>query len=313
MAKEGGQMQTSVISAEGLTKTYRGVLAVDGVSFEVGRGTVTAFLGPNGAGKTTTIRMLLGLTRPDRGAGSVLGKPLGQLDRPLSEVGVFIDGSGFHPARTARDHLRVLAAAGGVGRARVDEVLETVGLTGAADRRVGKFSLGMRQRLGLAGALLGDPDVLILDEPANGLDPAGIRWLRGFLRSYAASGRTVFVSSHVLSEVAQLAGEVIVLHHGRVVTQTTVDRLVAEHSVAVRTREPERLRRALLTGGATVRAGGDGRLEVAGVPIERVGEIAAIERLVLYELTPRTASLEDVFLQLTNDGSDRGDIDERAA
>jgi len=303
-------MQTSVISAQELTKSYRGVAAVDGVSFEVPGSSVTAFLGPNGAGKTTTIRMMLGLTRPDRGAGSVLEKPFGQLDRPLSEVGVFIDGAGFHPGRAARDHLRALAAAGRVGRARVDEVLEVVGLTGAADKRVGKFSLGMRQRLGLAGAMLGDPDLLILDEPANGLDPAGIRWLRGFLRSFASSGRTVFVSSHVLSEVAQLADEVIVLNRGRVVTQTTVDRLVAEHSVAVRTPDPERLRRALLTGGAMVRGVGDGRLEVAGMPIERVGEIAAKERLVLHELTPHTANLEDVFLQLTNE---IGDSNESAA
>jgi ABC-2 type transport system ATP-binding protein len=303
-------MRTPVISAQELTKTYRGVIAVDGVSFEVEGGAVTAFLGPNGAGKTTTIRMILGLTRPDGGTGSVLGRPFGQLDRPLSDVGVFIDGSGFHPARTARDHLRALAAAGRVGRARVDDVLELVGLTGAADKQVGKFSLGMRQRLGLAGALLGDPELLILDEPANGLDPAGIRWLRGFLRSFASSGRTVFVSSHVLSEVAQLADEVIVLNRGSVVTQTTVDRLVAEHSVTVRTTEPERLRRALVASGATVRGAGDGRLEVAGLPIESVGAIAADERLVLYELTPRIANLEDVFLQLTNE---RGDSDESAA
>jgi ABC-2 type transport system ATP-binding protein len=303
-------MTAPAIAAVDRTKVYRGTAAVDRLSFDVRPGTVTAFLGPNGAGKTTTIRMLLGLAHPDAGAATVLGKPFLRLHRPWHRVGVLIDGTGFHPLRTGRAHLRVLATAAGIPRSRIDEVLALVELTGAADKRVGKYSLGMRQRLGLAAAVLGDPDLLILDEPMNGLDPAGIRWIRGLLRSFAASGRTVFVSSHLLAEVAQLADEAIVINHGRLVTHTPVDRLTAAASVTVRAAQPERLRSALLARGASVRTADDGRLDVLHMPIERIGETAARERLVLYELTRRSHTLEDVFLQLT---ATEGNHDENAA
>ena len=292
-------MTAPVIAVRDVTKTYGSRAVVDGLTFEVRPGAVTAFLGPNGAGKTTTIRVVLGLSHPDGGEATVFGRPFGALDQPMSRVGVLIDGSGFHPLRTARDHLRMLAAAGAVPARRVDEVLTLVELTDAADRKVGGFSLGMRQRLGLATALLGNPALLILDGPANGLDPAGIRWLRSFLTGFATSGRTVFVSSHVLSEVALLADEVIVINRGRLIEQTTVDRLTAGETVTVRSPHRERLRSALIARGATVRLDGDHGLEVAGLPAEDVGELAAQERVVLHQLTTHTQTLEDVFLDLT--------------
>ena len=300
-------MTASVIAVEELTKVYRSTVAVDGLSFEVRGGAVTGFLGPNGAGKTTTIRMILGLARADSGEASVFGRPYRGLERPLSKVGVLIDGSGFHPRRSARAHLTAVAAAGAIPRGRVDKVLDAVELNDAEDRNVGEFSLGMRQRLGLATALLGDPDVLILDEPANGLDPAGIRWLRGFLKSFAAAGRSVFVSSHVLSEVAQMADEVVVIDRGKLITHTSVDRLTAPTSVTVRAPEAERLRRLLSGAGATVNKLGEDRLEVVGMTSEEVGETAARKQLILYELTPRTHSLEEVFLQLTDGREARDD------
>ncbi len=294
-----GDMTQPVISVRDLVKTYGRHAAVDGLSFQVRPRTVTAFLGPNGAGKTTTIRALLGLIHPDSGETTVFGQPFASLDRPMSRVGVLIDGSGFHPLRTARNHLRMLAAAADLPAARVTEVLATVELAGAADRKVAGFSLGMRQRLGLATALLGEPDLLILDEPANGLDPAGIRWLRSFLRTFAASGRTVLVSSHVLSEVALFADEAVVINRGRLVQQTTMDALTAGSSVALRSPDPERLRRALLDRGASVTTRGEGALDVTGLPIEDVGELAAREHVTLHELTARTHTLEDTFLELT--------------
>lgn len=296
---EQADMTAPVVEARTLTKVYSGKAVVDQLSFAVRRGTVTAFLGPNGAGKTTTIRMILGLARPDLGSTAVFGRPFRMLEHPPSQVGVLIDGTGFHPLRTARSHLRMLAAAGGISPARVGEVLEMVELTSAADKKVGRYSLGMRQRLGLAAALLGDPELLILDEPTNGLDPAGIRWIRRFLRMFAASGRTAFVSSHLLAEVAQLADEAIVLNKGTLVTHTSVDRLTAAASVSVRAPDRDQVRRALLAAGATVRHADDDRLDVAGMAIERIGELAARNGLVLYELAPRNHSLEDVFLQLT--------------
>jgi ABC-2 type transport system ATP-binding protein len=292
-------MTQPVIVVRDLVKTYGGNAVVDGLSFEVRRGSVTAFLGPNGAGKTTTIRALLGLVHPDSGQTTVFGQRFTQLADPMTRVGVLIDGSGFHPLRTARNHLRMLAAAARIPTARVDQVLDIVELSADADRKVGGFSLGMRQRLGLATALLGDPDLLILDEPANGLDPAGIRWLRSFLESFAASGRTVLVSSHVLSEVALFADDVVVINHGRLVQQTAVHDLTVGTSITVRSPDMDRLRRALLAHGASVTELDNAGLDVTGLSVEDVGELAAREHTVLHELSTHTSTLEDIFLELT--------------
>jgi ABC-2 type transport system ATP-binding protein len=215
----------AVIEVRDLTKRYGGVLAVDRLGFALAEGAVTGFLGPNGAGKSTTLRMLLGLTRPTAGSATIDGVPYRELRDPVRTVGALLEATGFHPGRSGRDHLRVLATAAGLPPARVDEVLDLVDLTGAARRRAGGYSLGMRQRLGLAAALLGDPEVLILDEPANGLDPEGVHWLRGLLRRLAAQGRTVLVSSHQLAEVAQTVDDVVIIARGRLVTQTTVSDL----------------------------------------------------------------------------------------
>jgi ABC-2 type transport system ATP-binding protein len=215
----------SVIEADGLTKRFGRVLAVDRLSFTVERGTVVGFLGPNGAGKTTTLRMLLGLVRPDEGTATINGKRYRDLPEPLHQVGAVLEASSFYPGRTARNHLRIQALDGQVDPSRIDDVLELVGLSDAADRRIGGFSLGMRQRLGLATALLADPELLILDEPANGLDPDGVRWLRDLLRGLAAEGTTVLVSSHILAEVAQTVDSVVILDHGRLVTQASLAEL----------------------------------------------------------------------------------------
>jgi ABC-2 type transport system ATP-binding protein len=215
----------SVIEADGLTKRFGRVLAVDRLSFTVERGTVVGFLGPNGAGKTTTLRMLLGLVRPDEGTATINGKQYQDLPEPLHQVGAVLEASSFYPGRTARNHLRIQALDGQVDPSRIDDVLELVGLSDAADRRIGGFSLGMRQRLGLATALLADPELLILDEPANGLDPDGVRWLRDLLRGLAAEGTTVLVSSHILAEVAQTVDSVVILDHGRLVTQASLAEL----------------------------------------------------------------------------------------
>ena len=290
-----------MIEVASLTKRYGNVLAVDGVSFAAAPGRITGFLGPNGAGKTTTLRVLLGLVWPDRGTATILGKPYRELDRPLHRVGAVLEVGDVHPGRSGRNHLRVLAAAAGIPRARVEEVLSLVELQQAAGRRAKGYSLGMRQRLGIAAALLGDPAVLVLDEPANGLDPAGIRWLRDFLRALAAEGRTILVSSHVLAEVAQTVDEVIVIHRGRVVEQAPIDALLTSAGAAtarVRTPDETRLRAALESSGVTVHARGDGAL-VADAPPERVGEIAAAAGIVLHELVGERPSLEEVFLDLT--------------
>ena len=217
----------SVIEVRGLTKRFGPVLAVDQLSFEVEHGTVTGFLGSNGAGKTTTLRMLLGLVRPDAGTATINGRRYRDLDEPLHQVGAVLEASSFYPGRTARNHLRIQAMAGQAHPSRIDDVLELAGLAGAAGRRIGGFSLGMRQRLGLATALLTDPEVLILDEPANGLDPEGVRWLRGLLRGLAAEGAAVLVSSHILAEVAQTVDSVVILDHGRLVTQSSLAELTA--------------------------------------------------------------------------------------
>jgi ABC-2 type transport system ATP-binding protein len=283
-----------VIHVEQLSKHYGATTAVHRLSFEVRPGRVTAFLGPNGAGKTTTLRMILGLVRPDGGCAQVDGA-----------AGAVLEDTGFHPGRSGRNHLRALARASGVAPARVDELLELVALTDAANRRAGGYSLGMRQRLGLAAALLGDPRVLVLDEPANGLDPQGIRWLRDFLRSLTAEGRAVLVSSHVLAEVAQTADDVIVIHHGRSILQSTLKELMAQRSGGVRVAGPDvgRLAELLRADGASVLAE-DGALLVSDRTGEQVGRVVAAHGVVISELAAAGQSLEQVFFELT--GSEGG-------
>jgi len=289
-----------VIEVDGLSKRFGQTQAVAGLSFRVEPGTVTGFLGPNGAGKSTTLRSVLGLVHPDAGRATVLGVPYSQLDRPLHRVGAVLEASEVHPGRSGRNHLRVQAAAAGLPASRVEEVLALVELTVAAKKRVKGYSLGMRQRLGLATALLGDPEVLVLDEPANGLDPAGIRWLRDLLRSLAAEGRTILVSSHVLSEVAQTADHVVIIHRGRLIQQAAISEVLAgaQGATRVRTPEAERLRELLKAQGVTVSDTEDGALLVS-VPPERVGELTAANGIVLHELVVERATLEEVFLELT--------------
>ena len=274
----------AAIETDGLTKRYGSVTAVDDLTFAVREGAVTGFLGPNGAGKTTTLRMILALARPTAGHATVLGRPYQELDHPARTVGANLEVAGAHPGRKGRDHLRSLAAMASIPLSRVDEVLRLVELEDAAGRRAGKYSMGMRQRLGLAATLLGDPAVLILDEPANGLDPQGIRWLRDFLRAMAAEGRTVLVSSHVLAEVAQTVDDVVVIHRGRLVDQGPVARLTAGGHVVVRTPRPDELRAALERAGLTATADGDALVVDADDPAN-VGE----------------TSLEEAFLALTRD------------
>ena len=295
------------IRVQGLSKRFGEVLAVDHLSFDVGPGTVTGFLGPNGAGKTTTLRMLLGLVAPTSGTATIDGRPYRELADPLRRVGAVLEAGGFHPGRSARDHLRVLAKAAGLPAGRVGKVLEQVGLAAAGRRRVGGFSLGMRQRLGLAAALLGDPEVLVLDEPANGLDPEGVHWLRGLVRGLADQGRTVLVSSHLLAEVAQTVDQVVIIDKGRLVTQAAMAELTAgaDRTVRVRTPQPEALRDLLVARGATVGIDGPDRLVVGGVTTEQVGQAAAAGGIVLHEMRFERSNLEDVFLELTGRKGDR--------
>ena len=291
----------AVITLDGLTKRFGPVLAVDRLSFEVDQGTVTGFLGPNGAGKTTTLRMLLGLVTPTAGTARIHGRSYRELAAPSRQVGAVLEASSFHPGRTARDHLRVVTIAAGLPRARADEVLSRVGLEHAADRRVGGFSLGMRQRLALATALLGDPELLILDEPANGLDPEGIRWLREFLRNLADQGRTVLVSSHVLAEVAQTVDQVVIIAAGRLVTQSTLAALGARTDQVVRVRTPQAqtLRSLLVARGVQVDVAGPDQVLATGITTETVGRAAADAGIVIYEMGAERSNLEEVFLQLT--------------
>jgi ABC-2 type transport system ATP-binding protein len=292
-----------LIAVEGLTKRYGKTLAVDDLSFAVERGQVTGFLGPNGAGKTTTLRILLDLVRATSGTTLIDGKRYRDLEDPAKRVGSVLEATNFHPGRKGRNHLRVLARPQGIPDSRVDELLELVDLTEAAKKRVKTYSLGMRQRLTIAGALLGDPDVLILDEPANGLDPEGIRWLRGFLRGLAERGRTVLVSSHVLSEMAQLADRVVIIHRGRLISHTSLSEILARAEGGVRVRSPqaEQFRTALSASGIESAETSPGTLAIKDTPIERVGELAAQNQIVLHELSPESASLEEVFLELTGD------------
>jgi ABC-2 type transport system ATP-binding protein len=290
----------AAIETAGLTKRYGAVTAVDDLSFSVREGAVTGFLGPNGAGKTTTLRMILALARPTAGSSTVLGLPYTQLDDPARAVGANLEIAGAHPGRKGRDHLRALAVMARIPRSRVEEVLRLVELEDAADRRAGGYSMGMRQRLGLAATLLGDPQILILDEPANGLDPQGIRWLRDFLRGMAAEGRTVLVSSHVLAEVAQTVDDVVVIHRGKLVDQGPVGRLTAGGHVVVRSPRADDLRAALERAGLGVTIDGDDLVVDAEDPA-RVGDIAYEAGVPLHELTTRATSLEEAFLALTTD------------
>jgi ABC-2 type transport system ATP-binding protein len=295
----------SAIEIHELTKRFGDVTAVDRLSFTVEGNTITGFLGPNGAGKTTTMRMLLGLVEPSSGSAKIDGRSYRDLPDRRHHVGATLEATSFHPGRTARNHLRVRAVAARINARRVSEVLELVDLTEAADRRVGEFSLGMRQRLGLASALLGDPELLILDEPANGLDPEGVRWLRRLLRDLAASGRTVLVSSHALGEISQTADRVVVIDRGHLVTEAPLDELLAgrRELVRVRTIQPQRLQQALSATGAQAIIDGD-RLEVTGLPAERVGLVAAELSIPLSECITATADLEEVFLSLTANGQE---------
>ncbi|HEX2363240.1 MAG TPA: ABC transporter ATP-binding protein [Jiangellaceae bacterium] len=293
----------AAISVRGLTKRFGSVTAVDDLSFDVPPGTITGFIGPNGAGKTTTLRMVLGLVRPTAGSALVDGVPYVQLDRPAHHVGAVLEASGFHPGRTARDHLRVLAGRGGVPEGRVNGVLAEVDLAGAAGRRVGGFSLGMRQRLALAGALLGDPGILVLDEPTNGLDPAGVHWLRTFLRSRVDGGCTVLVSSHLLAELALSADSVVIIKDGRLVTQGSVAELIASGTAAVRVRTPQadQLRSALTARGVSTELDGPDHVVAHGVGTDVVGQAVADAGVVVYEMSAQRPDLEDAFLSLTTD------------
>jgi ABC-2 type transport system ATP-binding protein len=292
----------AVITVEGLTKRFGDVVAVDDLSFEVDQGTVVGFLGPNGAGKTTTLRMLLGLVTPTAGSARIQGGPYRPLAAPLHHVGAVLEASGFHPGRRARNHLRVVAIAAGLPSARADEVLSAVGLDHAADRRVGGFSLGMRQRLALATALVGAPEILVLDEPANGLDPEGIHWLRGFLRHLADEGRTVLVSSHVLAEVAQTVDHVVIIAHGRLVTQSTLAALSTRTKQVVRVRTPQAqtLRPLLIAQGIQADLAGPDQIVAADTTTETIGRAAAAAGIVIYEMGADRSNLEEVFLELTS-------------
>jgi ABC-2 type transport system ATP-binding protein len=292
------------IVVEGLTKRYGTLQAVDDLSFAVRAGAVTGFLGPNGAGKTTALKMIVGLARPTAGRALVNGSPVASVAADAQLLGVYIEPCGAHPGRSARNHLRSLAALAGLPRSRVDEVLAPVGLEHSAGRRIGTYSTGMRQRLGLAAALLGDPQILVLDEPLNGLDPQGIRWLRTFLREQAASGKTVLLSSHVLSEAAQTVDDVVVIHKGRLVRQGSIDQLarLSGNGVLVSTPTRERLAAAVERAGGRVEyQDGAGWLLIEGLEAAQVGELAHDERVILHELAPRGSSLEDVFFTLTEE------------
>jgi ABC-2 type transport system ATP-binding protein len=298
----------TAISVRGLTKRFGSVTAVDDLSFDVPPGTITGFVGPNGAGKTTTLRMVLGLARPTAGTALVNGVPYVRLDQPARHVGAVLEASGFHPGRTARDHLRVLAGRGGIPAGRVPEVLAEVDLARAASRRVGGFSLGMRQRLALAGALLGDPGILVLDEPTNGLDPAGVHWLRTFLRARVDGGGTVLVSSHLLAELALSADSVVIIKAGRLVTQGPVSELLAGGRGGVRVRTPHaaQLHAALTARGISVELDRGGQVIAYGVTTELVGQAVADAGVVVYEMSAQRPDLEDAFLALTADeGSTR--------
>jgi ABC-2 type transport system ATP-binding protein len=354
-----------LIEAHELTKRFGDKLAVDHLSFTVEPGRITGFLGPNGAGKSTTMRLIVGLDRPESGTATIGGLAYRQLARPLATVGALLEARALHPGRSARNHLLFLAETQGFPARRVDEVLDLVGLTPVAGKRAGGFSLGMTQRLGIAAAMLGNPQVLLLDEPVNGLDPEGIRWVRTFMRQLAAEGRTIFVSSHLMSEMAVTADHLIVIGRGRLIASSSMQEFIqrsSERSVLVRTPDPERLAELITAAGGAIASGvgddgagdsgvgdsgvgdsgasghgtagdeiidhgsagreaaaspdaddGAASMIVTGLPAPRIGELAASESVVLYELTPRLASLEEAFMELTADSVEYGESTARAA
>ena len=293
-----------MITAEGLTKRYGAKTAVDGLDFTVQPGRVTGFLGPNGAGKSTTMRMVVGLDRPTAGGVTVNGKPYAQHRAPLHEVGALLDAKAIHTGRTAENHLRAMAATHGIGERRVREVIELTGLESVARKRVGGFSLGMGQRLGIAAALLGDPATLILDEPVNGLDPEGVLWVRRLVRSLAAEGRTIFLSSHLMSEMAQTADHLIVLGKGRIITDAPVADVIAGNTgsrVRVRSPHASQLADLLAASDVSVMRSEAGLLEITGVAASGIGDLAAEHSLAIHELTTLNASLEEAYMALTAD------------
>lgn len=293
-----------MIEVRDLTKKYGDKTAVDGLSFTAPAGAVTGFLGPNGAGKSTTMRMVVELDAPTSGTALVNGRRYRDHASPLEEIGVLLDAKSVHPGRTARNHLIAQALTHGIPRSRVDEVIEVAGLHNVADKRVGAFSLGMGQRLGIAGALLGDPETLMLDEPVNGLDPEGVLWIRNLLSGLAAEGRTVLLSSHLMSEMALVADRLVILGQGRLLAATTVTdfiRSVGVHAIKVLTTEPGRLAELVAGPGVEVTHAAGGYLNITGTTAQHIGDAAADNGLRLYELTPQTASLEEAFMALTHD------------
>jgi len=291
-----------MIELEGLTKRYGEKLAVNNLTFTVRPGMVTGFLGPNGAGKSTTMRMMLGLDRPTAGDVRIDGRHYDHLKDPLRYIGALLDAKAMHGGRSAFNHLLCLAQSNGIPRRRVAEVLDTVGLTAVARKKAKGFSLGMGQRLGIAGALLGDPRILMFDEPVNGLDPEGIHWIRNLMKSLAAQGRTVFVSSHLMSEMALTADHLVVIGQGRLLADTSMADFIERNSrsyIRIRSPQRERLLDVLHEEGVTVIESGSGALEVDGGKAEQIGELAAQHQIVLHELSPQQASLEEAFMQLT--------------
>ena len=291
-----------MIEAEGLSKRYGDTLAVDNLSFSVAPGKITGFLGPNGAGKTTTMRLILGLDRPTAGRVTIDGKPFDQADQPMRRVGALLDAKAMHGGRSAYNHLLCLAQSNNLPRRRVDEVLGLVGLTGVAGKRSKGFSLGMGQRLGIAGALLGDPQILMFDEPVNGLDPEGILWIRNLMKALAAEGRTVFVSSHLMSEMENTADHLLVIGRGKLIADCTVAEFIAANSqqtVRVRTPQPDLLTKLVAAAGAAVREDGDGSMVITGLDTGQVGDLAYDNAVRLHELSPVHASLEEAFMELT--------------
>jgi ABC-2 type transport system ATP-binding protein len=306
-----------MIEAAALTKRYGSTVAVDTLSFEVLPGRVTGFLGPNGAGKSTTLRMVMGLDAPTSGTVTVDGRPYASIRRPLFEVGAMLEAAALHEGRTAFDHLLCIAKSNGIGRTRVDEVLGLVGLSAVAKHRAGTFSLGMGQRLGIGVALLGDPPLLIFDEPVNGLDPDGIVWIRNLMRSLAEEGRTVFVSSHLMAEMALTADHVIVIGKGRLLAEASVDELIqgsSLNSVRVRSLEGDRLADLIRAHGGALELEADGALAVTGMTAADIGDLAAAQGVALHELSPQDASLEEAYMELTHDAVEyRADTPERVA
>jgi ABC-2 type transport system ATP-binding protein len=291
-----------MIEAEGLSKRYGDTLAVDNLSFSVAPGKITGFLGPNGAGKTTTMRLILGLDRPTAGRVTINGKPFDQTGRPMHQVGALLDAKAMHGGRSAYNHLLCLAQSNNLPRRRVDEVLGLVGLAEVAGKRSKGFSLGMGQRLGIAGALLGDPQILMFDEPVNGLDPEGILWIRNLMKALAAEGRTVFVSSHLMSEMENTADHLLVIGKGKLIADCTVAEFIAANSqqtVRVRTPQPDLLAKLAAAAGATISEDGDGSMMITGLDPSRVGDLAYDNAVRLHELSPVHASLEQAFMELT--------------